>query len=57
MIGAAVVLVKVPVILLPLPLAAIPVTSAVLSLVHVNVVPPVVLLKAMVPIATPEHLA
>lgn len=54
-VGAAVVLIKVPLIS-PEPLAAIPVTGPVLSLVHVKVVPPVILLKAIVPIATPEHL-
>ena len=56
-IGAAVVLVNVPDIL-PLPLAAMPVTVAVLSLVHAYVVVPVVVLvaKAIVVIAIPEHL-
>ena len=54
-IGAAVVFVSVPVIS-PDPLAAMPVTPAVLSLTHEKVVPVVLLVKPIVPIATPEHL-
>lgn len=55
--GALVVFVNVPV-MLPLPLAAIPVTSVVLSRVQAKVVPVTELLvpKLIVPIATPEHL-
>jgi hypothetical protein len=53
--GADVVLVSVPLIF-PLPFAAIPVTEAVLSLVHVYVVPVVLLVKAMAVIAVPEHI-
>jgi hypothetical protein len=56
-IGAFVVLVSVPPILVPLPLAAIPVTVAVLFLVHVNVVPDVALESAIAVIAWPEQLA
>jgi hypothetical protein len=52
--GAVVVLVSVPLIF-PLPFAAMPVTEAVLSLVHVYVVPVVLLDNAIVVIATPEH--
>jgi hypothetical protein len=54
-IGAAVVLVRIPVILAPLPPAPIPVTVPVLSLVHAYVVPVVVLLNAIAAIALPEH--
>ena len=53
-IGAAVVFVSVPDIF-PLPLAAIPVTPAVLSLVQLYVVPVVVLVNAIVVIGLPEH--
>ena len=53
-IGALVVLVNVPLIL-PLPLAAIPVTVATLSLVQAYVVAGTVLLSTIVVIATPEH--
>jgi hypothetical protein len=54
--GALVVLVNVTVGTLPVPEATIPVTSATLSLVHVNVVPPVVLDGTSELIASPEHL-
>ncbi len=52
--GAEVVLINVPLIS-PLPLAAIPVTLTVLSLVQVYVVPLTAPLNAIVVIATPEH--
>lgn len=54
-IGAFVVLVSVP-LMLPEPLAAIPVTETVLSLVHEYVVPATDPLNAIVVIAAPEHL-
>jgi hypothetical protein len=53
--GAAVVLVNVPVIL-PDPLAAIPVTVAVLFLVQAYVVPPTFPLKAMEVMVAPEQM-
>ena len=53
--GLLVVLTKVP-LMLPLPLFAIPVTSAVLSLDQLNVDPGVVPESTIVAIATPEHL-
>jgi len=56
--GEVVVLVKAtPEMLVPEPLAAIPVTAAVLSLVQAKVVPatPLLVLKAIVVKATPEH--
>lgn len=52
--GAAVVLVSVPLIF-PLPLAAIPVTLTLLSLVHAYVAPAVLLVNAIVVIGLPEH--
>ena len=52
--GALVVLVSVPLIL-PAPLAAIPVTATVLSLIQLKVVPLTAPLNAIVPIAVPEH--
>ena len=54
--GDAVVLVKVPPILFPLPLAAMPVTDALLSLVHVKVVPVVLLLNVIAVIVLPEQM-
>jgi len=53
--GALVVLVSVPDIL-PEPLAAIPVTATVLSLVQLNTVPATLPESTIVCIATPEHL-
>ena len=54
--GALVVLVKVPLIL-PEPLAAIPVTAKVLSLVQLYTVPATgLLLSTIVVMATPEHV-
>ena len=53
--GAVVVLVSVPLIL-PVPLAAIPVTATVLSLVQAYVVPAVHCSSTIVWIATPEQL-
>ena len=53
--GALVVLVNEPAIL-PDPLAAIPVTATVLSLVQLYVVPGVALLKTIVVIAAPEQM-
>jgi hypothetical protein len=53
-IGALVVFVKVPLIF-PDPLAPIPVTGPVLSLVQLNEVPVVLPVRAMVVIATPEQ--
>ena len=55
-IGAEVVLVSAPKILLPEPDAAIPVTVAVLLRVHVNVVPLTGLDSVMVLIASPEQM-
>ena len=55
LIGALVVFVKVPEIL-PLPLAAMPVTAAVLSLVHAYVVPLTAPVKAIVVIADAEQI-
>ena len=54
MIGTLVVLVSVPDIL-PDPLAAMPVTATVLSLVQLNTVPATLPLSTIVVIATPEH--
>ena len=54
--GAVVVFVKAPVMLLPDPLAAIPVTKAALSLVQVYVAPGVPLLKAIEAIVAPEQI-
>ena len=53
--GAAVVLVSVPLIS-PLPLAAIPVTATVLSLVQLKVVPLTAPLNTIVVIACPEQI-
>jgi len=53
--GAVVVLVNDPLIL-PVPLAAMPVTVAVLFLVHAYVVPLTLLVSAIVVIAVPEHI-
>ena len=53
--GAVVVLVNVPLIL-PVPLAAIPVTVAVLFLVHAYVVPVTLLVNTIVVIAVPEQM-
>ena len=53
--GVLVVLVKVPLIL-PVPLAAIPVTAALLSLVQLKVAPTVLLVKLIGTIAKPEHI-
>ena len=53
--GALVVLVSEPLIS-PEPLAAIPVTVAVLFLVQLKVVPLTALLRAIAPIAEPEHI-
>ena len=53
--GALVVLVNVPLIL-PAPLAAIPVTATVLSLVQLNTVPATLPLKLIVPMAEPEQM-
>ena len=53
--GAVVVFVSAPLIL-PLPLAAIPVTATVLSLVQLNVVPPIVPDKTIGVIALGEQL-
>ena len=53
--GAVVVFVKVPLIL-PAPLAAIPVAATVLSLVQLNTVPATLPVITIVCIATPEHL-
>ena len=53
--GALVVLVSVPVIGVPLPEAGIPVTVAVLFLVHVNVVPLTAPLNTIGVIAVPEQ--
>lgn len=53
--GAFVVLVNVPLIL-PLPLAAMPDTVAVLSRVQLNTVPGILPVSAIVVIAMPEHL-
>src|SRR4051812_3008178 len=55
--GAVVVFVNVPAMLLPEPVAAIPVTEAMLSLVHVYVAPGVPLLNAIVVIVAPEQIA
>lgn len=52
--GAVVVLVNVPLIS-PAPLAAIPVTATVLSLVQLYTVPATLPVMAIVVIATPEH--
>lgn len=52
--GNVVVLVSVPLIF-PVPLAVMPVAVAVLSLVHANVVPVVVLASTIVVMALPEH--
>ena len=52
--GAFVVFVSVPEIL-PLPVAAIPVTGPVLSLVHAKVVPVTALDRLIVVIGSPEH--
>ena len=52
--GAAVVLVSVPLIL-PEPLAAIPVTDTVLSLVQLKVVPPTAPVNTIVVIGLAEH--
>lgn len=54
-IAAAVEFVKLPLIL-PLPLATIPVTEAVLSLVQVYVVPLVELVNTIVVMVLPEHI-
>ena len=54
--GAFVVLVKDPIMELPLPLAAIPVTVAVLLRVQVNVVPLAALDKVIGIIALPEQM-
>jgi len=56
-IGDVVVLVKVAPVILPEPLAATPVTPAVLSLVHAKVVPttPLLVLKVIVVKALPEQ--
>ena len=53
-IGTLVLLVSVP-LMLPVPLAAMPVTVATLSLVQLNTVPGTVPLNTIVVIATPEH--
>ena len=53
--GAVVVLVSVPV-MFPLPLAAIPVTLAVLFLVQLKVVDTTFPVKAIVVMAVPEHI-
>ena len=53
--GAAVVFVRAPLIF-PEPLAAIPVTVTVLSLVQANVVPVVVLVRTIVVIVAPEQM-
>jgi len=55
-IGALVVLVKDPIMELPLPLAVIPVTVAVLLRVQVNVVPLAALDKVIGIIALPEQM-
>jgi hypothetical protein len=52
--GALVVFVKVP-LMLPIPLAAIPVTVAVLSLVQLNTVPPTLPLNTIVVIGEAEQ--
>ena len=54
-IGALVVLVRVPLIGVPLPEAGIPVTVAVLFLVHVNVVPLTALVSTIGVIGVPEQ--
>ena len=54
--GAVVVLVKVPLIGEPDPLAAMPVAAALLSLVQLNVVPATLLLNAIGVIAVPEQV-
>jgi len=54
--GAVVVLVNVPVIGVPEPLAAIPVTATVLFLVQVYVVPATLLVNTMGVIAVPEQM-
>lgn len=55
--GAVVVLVSEPPILFPVPLAAIPVTVALLSRVQANVVPGTLLVNTIVVMALPEHIA
>ena len=54
--GAKVVLVKLPLIVVPDPLAAIPVTVATLSLVQANVVPATLPLAMIGVIADPEQI-
>ena len=53
--GAVVVFVKLP-LMLPVPLAAIPVAIAELSLVQLNTVPETLPVKAIVVIADPLHI-
>ena len=54
-IGAKVVLVNVPLMRLPEPVDAMPVTVPLLSLIHVKVVPVVLLVRVIVFIAKPEQ--